>query len=104
MVLRDVIPETRNNSKKALFLITDGQSNTGGNPAAEAHFLRDRYNFEMFAIGVSNNVNQQELNSIASQPFRTHVFLLKDFKSLVKLKELITAKATGEKNNSAYYL
>lgn len=94
LVLRDVVPETRNNSKKALFLITDGKSNTGGDPEEDARFLRDTYDFEIFAIGVSGSVNKKELESIASEPFRTHVYLLKDFESLVKLKELITAKGT----------
>lgn len=97
MVLREVVPETRNNSKKALFLITDGKSNTGGDPGEDARFLREKYKFEIFAVGVSNSVNRQELNSIASEPFRNHVFLLKDFESLATLKDLITAKGTGEK-------
>ena len=94
-MLRDVVPETRNNSKKALFLITDGKSNAGGDPEEDARFLRDTYEFEIFAIGVSDSVNKKELEGIASEPFRTHVYLLRDFQSLVTLKELITAKRTG---------
>ena len=93
--IEEIVPETRNNSKKALFLITDGRSNDGGDPRLDAMILRDSCDFEIYAIGVTNSVDENELRSIASEPFKTHVFLLKEFKGLAKLRELITAKGTG---------
>jgi len=90
--IEEIVPETRNNSKKALFLITDGRSNIGGDPTPDAMILRDSCDFEIYAIGVTNSVDEQELRSIASEPFRTHVHLLEKFEDLTKLKELITAK------------
>nr|AND61521.1 factor B1 protein [Exaiptasia diaphana] len=90
-VIKEVVPERRNNSKKALFLITDGESNTGRDPARPAKVLRGVYDFEIYAIGVTlRRVNVGELRDIASEPFRTHVYLLKDFQSLETLKDLIT--------------
>lgn len=94
--IEEIVPETRERSKKALFLITDGRSNIGGDPAFDAMLLRDSCDFEIYAIGVTDSVDEQELRSIASEPFRTHVFLLKNFEDLTKLKELITAKGIGE--------
>lgn len=58
--------------------------------------LRDSCDFEIYTIGVTDSVDERELRSIASEPFRTHVFLLKNFEDLTKLKELITAKGIGE--------
>ena len=94
--IEEIVPETRNNSKKALFLITDGRSNIGGDPTPDAMILRDSCDFEIYAIGVTNSVDEQELRSIASEPFRTHVHLLEKFEDLTKLKELITAKGNGK--------
>ena len=94
--IEEIVPEARNNSKKALFLITDGRSNTGGDPTQDAIILRDVCKFEIYAIGVSNSVDEQELRSIASEPFRTHVYLLEDFEDLAKLKGLIKAKGNGK--------
>lgn len=90
--IEEIVPEARKDSKRALFLITDGRSNIGGDPSADASILRDFQKFEIYAIGVTDSVNEKELRSIASEPFRTHVFLLKDFDDLAKLKQLITAK------------
>lgn len=90
--IEEIEPETRNSSKKALFLITDGRSNVGGDPSYEAIILRETLDFEIYAIGVTDSVDEQELRDIASEPFRTHVHLLEKFEDLTKLKELITAK------------
>ena len=95
VTLHNICDETRNNSKKALFLITDGRSNTGLDPKENAQLLRESCKFEIYTIGVTDNVDKNELESIASEPFRTHVHLLKDFQSLETLKQLITAKGTG---------
>ena len=97
LTLHEVCPETRNDSRKALFLITDGRSNSGSHPRGNALLLRnsDECDFEIYAIGVTDSVDKAELESIASEPYRTHVHLLEDFQSLATLKELITAKGTG---------
>ena len=94
--IEEIVPEARKDSKRALFLITDGRSNIGGDPSADAAILRDFQKFEIYAIGVTDSVNEKELRSIASEPFRTHVYLLKDFDDLAKLKQLITAKGNSE--------
>ena len=94
--IEEIVPEARKDSKRALFLITDGRSNIGGDPSADAAILRDFQKFEIYAIGVTDSVNEKELRSIASEPFRTHVYRLKDFDDLAKLKQLITAKGNSE--------
>ena len=94
-VYHDVSPEARKGSHKVLFLITDGRSNAGTNPRHFAGRLRER-NYEIFAIGITKNADQNELKSIASQPYRSHIHLLADYATLEKLKDMITGKGYGK--------
>jgi hypothetical protein len=50
--------------------------------------LRER-NYEIFAIGITKNADKDELKSIASQPYRSHIHLLADYATLEKLKDMI---------------
>ena len=90
-VFHAVAPEARQRSHKVLFLITDGRSNAGTNPRHFARRLRER-KYEIFAIGITKNADQDELKSIASQPYRSHIHLLADYVTLEKLKDMITGK------------
>lgn len=94
-VFHVVAPEARKKSHKVLFLITDGRSNVGSNPRQFAERLRQK-NFEIFAIGITKNADKRELRSIASQPYRSHVYLLADYKTLEKLKDMITGDGKGK--------
>lgn len=51
--------------KTAIFLLTDGNWNDGGSPYSTAKGLRDR-GIEIFAIGVTNGVDFNVLNQLAS--------------------------------------
>ena len=93
-VYHTISPEARDGSHKVLFLITDGRSNVGKDPRQFAERLRGR-NFEIFAVGITSNADKNELQSIASQPYRSHVYLLSDYKTLEKLKNMITGDAIG---------
>ncbi|XP_066294919.1 complement factor B-like [Branchiostoma lanceolatum] len=77
-------------SKKALFLITDGKSNTGGDPSEEARKLREELGLEIYTIGISNDVSKTELASVASSPKREHMFTLKDYFRLEWLIDALT--------------
>ncbi|XP_022803120.1 uncharacterized protein LOC111340522 isoform X2 [Stylophora pistillata] len=57
---------------KALLLVTDGfSSDNVSRPAIELK----RRGIEVFCLGVGNNVNQTQLDIIASEPKNSHVFL-----------------------------
>ena len=57
---------------KALLLVTDGfSSDDVSRPAIELK----RRGIEVFCLGVGNNVNQTQLDIIASEPKNSHVFL-----------------------------
>ena len=101
-VFHDVAPQTRKGTHKVIFLITDGRSNAGTNPRDFARRLRER-NYEIFAIGITKNADKDELKSIASQPYRSHIHLLANYADLEKLKDMITKKGVGKDRGGYVY-
>ena len=95
-VYHGVMNEARPKTKKVLFLITDGHSNVGSNPHQIAGRLREK-GFEIFTIGLTKNADEHELRSIATQPYRSHVYLLPNYKTLEELKDMITGDGLGRK-------
>ncbi|KXJ16643.1 Complement C2 [Exaiptasia diaphana] len=85
MVKTLVVPQTREGSQKTLFFITDGRSNIGGSPRKAAAYLREKKDFEIYAVGVGKQVRHRELMSIASHPEDKHVLVVKDYGELPKM-------------------
>ena len=73
-----------------VFVLTDGRSNRGIAPATPARQLRAK-GVTMFALGVTNNVKQSELLSIATSS--SHVFHVDSYATLDK----VTKKLEGGK-------
>ncbi|CAG9855886.1 unnamed protein product [Phyllotreta striolata] len=72
----------RNDSKKAIFLITDGYSN-GGDPVPVAEELK-RNSVTIFTIGIRSG-NYKELYDISSSPGEYHSYLLDSFNEFESL-------------------
>ncbi|CAH1271863.1 SVEP1 [Branchiostoma lanceolatum] len=74
---------SRADSAKILFLITDGKSNRGGAPIPVADQLKAN-DVEMFAfaVGPENQINEDELRSIVSDPVPEHLFYADSFSSM----------------------
>ena len=88
MVRNLIIPSSkRPDSKKALFLITDGESNVGGSPKKAANYLKNKEKVEIYVIGIGKKVRDESLRGLASKA--ENVFPLKSFKDLKKLKRKI---------------
>ena len=94
LVLDKVLIQTRPFAKKVLFLLTDGNYNVGGDPAPIADCLRKK-GFEIFTVGISHNVNREKLEHLASLPLKKHLWLIKDFNMLQKLKSLVNSSSIG---------
>ncbi len=52
--------------------------------------------FEIFVVAIGEGVDQRQLRKIASQPYSTHIFLLKNFEDLALLTEIISEKGQGK--------
>ncbi|XP_043472287.1 sushi, von Willebrand factor type A, EGF and pentraxin domain-containing protein 1-like isoform X2 [Leptopilina heterotoma] len=72
----DILEKSRNETKKAVFLITDGYSN-GGDPRAAAQLLKES-GVTIFTFGIGTG-NVEELFDIASEPGHMHSYLLDSF-------------------------
>ncbi len=80
----------RSGAKKVIFVITDGRSNHGVNPAIPAGKLKAN-RVVMFAFGITSNVREEELLSIASSS--SHVLHVSGY---VTLNKVITKIKGGE--------
>ncbi|XP_023213992.1 sushi, von Willebrand factor type A, EGF and pentraxin domain-containing protein 1-like [Centruroides sculpturatus] len=70
---------------KIIFVISDGQSNEGGDPAIVANELKSK-GIIIFGIGVAE-VNYKELLNLATAP--QNIYILNDFKEIHQLNEKI---------------
>ena len=83
-------PFTRKLAHKVLFFITDGKHNIGKHPRVAARKLREEpLLFEIYCIGVGKKPNKRELMSIASKPYKEHVLVVPDYKTLKNITDLI---------------
>ncbi|XP_068760232.1 protocadherin Fat 4-like [Montipora capricornis] len=79
---------------KVTVIVTNGYSN--GRPVTEpAKKLRDK-GVHIFSIGVGNNVNPRELNTMATDPDSTHVFRLGSFHDLAGWVDKLSAVSCDE--------
>eukprot|EP00761_Pharyngomonas_kirbyi_P004861 gb/GECH01004866.1/.p1 GENE.gb/GECH01004866.1/~~gb/GECH01004866.1/.p1 ORF type:complete len:404 (+),score=115.40 gb/GECH01004866.1/:1-1212(+) len=71
----------RKQAPHILFVVTDGEHNQGKAPGPVAKQMQDK-GTEIFAIGVGDGINKDELHSMASTPKDKHVFTVNDWSRL----------------------
>lgn len=71
---------SRHTSNKVVFLITDGKSNYG-DPTEPSYYLKFAHNAIVFAIGIGNQINENELQYVASVG---HYFKMENFDELLQ--------------------
>lgn len=64
--------------KKVTVVVTDGWSGIGTDMVKEKVGQMKRRGIEMFAVGITNNMNDEELQVISSRPLKHHFFRLTD--------------------------
>nr|KAG5710552.1 hypothetical protein BaRGS_013198 [Batillaria attramentaria] len=75
----------RSGSAKVAVLVTDGRSSRPADTVAHSKDLQDQ-GVTVFAIGVGDAVDKDELNSVASAPSCTHVQGAKDYQDLETIR------------------
>lgn len=71
-----------------LIILTDGQSNGG----VEGPALKlKNAGVIIFSVGIGQNINMDELHSMASQPKEQRVILLEDFQELSTLAKKMSS-------------
>lgn len=85
----------RSGVSKVLFLVTDGTPNIDGHlTEPEAKATRDA-GIEIFAVGVTSNVNRKVLRQVASQPTNTHVYFVEMFDQLSNIVRTLVNVSCG---------
>ena len=92
-LLQAVLDSSRDDSKKAVFLVTDGFSNYGS-PVRAASQLRAA-GAELFTFGIKNG-NPTELLEIASQPKTQHTYILDSFEEFESLARRALHEGSSE--------
>lgn len=87
-----MLNKARKDSKKAVFLITDGYSNYG-NPVPTAEALKRRMGAEVFTFGIKNG-NPIELLNMSSPPKIEHTYILDSFEEFEALARRALHKGT----------
>lgn len=90
---------SRPSARKVGLVITDGYSNSFHRTVQEATYAKDA-GIVLFTIGIGN-VNEQELNEIASDPNCTHIFFISEFSEIDSLVyEIKKAACRGKRSFS----
>jgi hypothetical protein len=86
MVRKVILPSSkRPDSTKALFLVTDGESNVGGSPNKAANILKK--DVEIYVIGIGKKIGDESLTQLASNI--DNVFTIRSYKHLNKVRNMI---------------
>ncbi|XP_028403908.1 ZP domain-containing protein-like [Dendronephthya gigantea] len=86
---------------KVLIILTDGQSN--GGVEGPALNLKNA-GVIIFSVGIGQNINMDELYSMASQPKEQRVILLEDFQELSTLAEKMSSTTCNENFGNLTFL
>ena len=85
-------PGSRTTARRVMIVVTDGRSNNDAATTAQANAARAA-NIELFAFGIGNNVNVEELDDIANDPDAEHRFQASDF-SMGSLSSFVSQFST----------
>lgn len=75
----------RKDKQNVVIMLTDGEKNIGSDPESISHYCRTQKNAKIFGIGVTNDVNFDQLKTIVSRPVINHIFNSTTFSTLESL-------------------
>lgn len=101
MTRRRVVPNTRTNSNKAMFIISTGILNIGTSHPKAARLLESEQSFQIFSIAIGKNPNKRLLSSVVSQPEKSHVIFLRYYGDVFDaVRRTVTTKKRGTVSNT----
>lgn len=77
MTRRRLVPNTRTNSNKAMFIISTGLLNMGTSHPKASRLLESEKSFQIFSIAIGKSPNTRLLTSVVSQPEKSHLIFLR---------------------------
>ncbi|OWF53570.1 Cartilage matrix protein [Mizuhopecten yessoensis] len=82
----------RGNVPRIAIVVTDGGSINGASTTYQADQARQTNNIGLIAVGVGNNINKNELDSIADNPASQHVITVSSYDQLDQIVDQLLAK------------
>ena len=105
MTRRRIVPTTRTNSNKAMFIISTGHLNTGTSHPKAARLLESEQSFQIFSIAIGKNPDKRILSSVVSQPEKSHLIFLRYYGDVFDaVRRTVTMKKQGEKSYHLFQL
>lgn len=80
--------------RDVMILLTDGKTNTGSDPVSEANEAKAD-GIEIFAVGFGDDVDEEALREIVSEPVDEHLFRPATTEDLLDVFSDLTANLTG---------
>lgn len=103
MTRRRVVPNTRSNSNKAMFIISTGILNIGTSHPKAARLLESEQSFQIFSIAIGKNPNKRLLSSVVSQPEKSHVIFLRYYGDVFDaVRRTVTMRKRGKVINLVF--
>jgi len=97
MTRRRIVPNTRTNSNKAMFIISTGLLNMGTSHPKASRLLESEKSFQIFSIAIGKNPNTRVLSSVVSQPVKSHLIFLRYYGDVFDaVRRTVTLKKKGE--------
>lgn len=98
MTKRRVVPNTRTNSNKAMFIISTGLLNMGSSHPKASRLLQSEKSFQIFSIAIGKKPNIRILSSVVSQPIKSHLIFLRYYGDVFDaVRRTVTMKKNGKK-------
>lgn len=92
----------RENVAHVVILLTDGFSADATLTTKESKILKQMGTY-IFSVGIGDQVDELELQTISSQPHNNFVFLMEDFHVLSAIKNVLAIKTClGKEDNCTY--
>lgn len=85
-----------------MIVLTDGKTNEGSDPVAQAQEAKDA-GIEIFAIGIGSDVNEGDLKEIASDPTKDHYFNPENATELREVFRNLTVTIAGSLSAAESY-
>nr|BAR45617.1 complement factor B-2 [Scolopendra japonica] len=83
--------QTRKEAKKVLFMTSDGVPTADPKSKDVTYYTNNlkKLGFEIYTVGIGQDIDEQLLKDLSSTPIEEHMFLLEKFKDFAEIMDLI---------------
>jgi len=98
LLRKRIAPKVRRESRRSLFVITNGRLILGTSHKRAARLLKVENRFEVFVIGIGKNPDKEVLSTLVSDPVKEHFIGLKVYSDVFSSVRKAVTSRTGERD------